>query len=137
MGGGLVSNLFINNPYLQVHGVIFSAPLLGTPLTELPESAAKSFLVKNFGAQLKDLLCNGKINPTSLTKDDREVIKMINDNKNAPICSPNSFRSLMKMFERTLENCRNFTLNTIIFHGDKDKVVNIQHSKIFYENIKV
>ena len=42
----------------------------------------------------------------------------------------------MKMYSRILENCRNFNLNTLIFHGDKDTITSIQHSKIFYENIK-
>jgi alpha-beta hydrolase superfamily lysophospholipase len=33
MGGGLISSLFINNPSLQVNGIILSAPLIGLPLT--------------------------------------------------------------------------------------------------------
>lgn len=136
MGGGLISNLFINNPYLQVHGVIFSAPLLGVPLTFLPENPGRNFVVRNFGDQLKDFIVHGNINPTALTKDDKEIIRTINDGKNIPMATPNSVKSLMKLFERTLENCRNFSLNCLIFHGDKDKVVNIQHTKVFYENIK-
>lgn len=136
MGGGLISNLFINNPYLQVHGVIFSAPLFGTPLTMMPENYMKTFLLKSIGYDLKDFVVHGGINVTALTKDDKEVISMIRDNKNLPMSTPNSCRSLIKMFERTLDNCRYFSLNTIIFHGDKDKVTNKQHSKIFYDNIK-
>jgi acylglycerol lipase len=136
LGGGLLSNLFINNPYLQVQGIIFTAPLLGPPLNLQPENPLKNFFVRNFGYHLKDFMIHAKINPSALTKNDQDLVHIINDKKMIPIVTPNSYRSMMKLIDRTLENCRLFSLNCIIFHGDKDKVTNLQHSKIFYENIR-
>ena len=52
MGGGLVSSLFINNEYLQVHGIILSAPLLGYPLT-MDIDAGKLFFISRLGLALK------------------------------------------------------------------------------------
>lgn len=135
LGGGLVSSLFINNPYLQLQGIILSSPLLGCPIA-LPEDPFKSFILNNYGNKLKDLLVSGNINVSALTKVDSELPKMINDAKNIPICTPNSYRSIMKMYSRILENCRNFNLPCLIFHGDSDKITNHKHSIVFYENIR-
>jgi acylglycerol lipase len=135
LGGGLVSSLFINNPYLQIQGVILSAPLIGCPI-QIPEDSVKSYLIRNYGYKLKDLLVSGNINPTMLTKVDSEIPSMINDTRNVPICTPNSYRNIMKMYSRIIENCRNFSLPCLIMHGDADKITNIQHSKIFHDNIR-
>lgn len=135
LGGGLVSSLFINNPYLQIQGVILSAPLIGQPV-QIAVDPVKTFLLKNYGHKLKDLLVTGSINPTALTKVDKEIPNMLNDKLNMPICTPNSFKNIMKLYSRILENCRNFSLPCFIIHGDADKVTNIQHSKVFYENIR-
>lgn len=135
MGGGCVTSLFINNPYLQIHGVILSAPLLGQPAM-LPEDPVKNFVLRNMGSHLRDFIVGGFVNPTALTKVDKEVVRMINDSKNIPMANPNTFKNIMKMYTRILENCRNFSLPCLIIHGDQDKLCNVQHSKIFFENIR-
>ena len=77
------------------------------------------------------------MNLTALTKVDKEIPKMVFDTRNLPMCTPNSYKNIMKMYSRILENCRNFSLPCLIIHGDEDKITNIQHSKIFYENIPI
>lgn len=135
MGGGLVSSLFINNPYLQVNGIILSSPLLGFPVN-VENNFLKNYFIRNFGSSLKDLMINGNINPTSLTKDDSEIPKMIMDKRSIPICTPYSFKHLMKMFTRIIENSRYFNVPCLILHGDADKYCNVNHSKTFYDNIR-
>jgi acylglycerol lipase len=105
MGGGLVASLFINNQYLQVNGVILSAPLLGYPLN-VDYDSFKFFILSKTGNNLREFVMNGNINPTELCKDERELIRIINDKKILPMASPRSFRSIMKMCERILENAR-------------------------------
>lgn len=135
LGGGLVSSLFINNPYLQVHGVILSAPLLSAPLT-VESDPVKNFIIRNYGGSLKEFLINPGINPSALTKIDSEIPKIILDKRNVPICTPNTFRSIMKMYTRILENCRNFSLPCVILHGDQDRLIGINNSRVFVDNIK-
>lgn len=105
MGGGLVASLFINNQYLQVNGVILSAPLLGHPLT-VDYHSVKFFILSKIGNNLREFILNGNINPTELCKDEREIIRILNDKRIIPFANPKSFRSLMKNCERILENCR-------------------------------
>jgi acylglycerol lipase len=105
MGGGLVTSLFINNQYLQVNGVILSAPLLGYPLN-VDYDSFKFFILSKAGNNLREFVMNGNINPTELCKDERELIRLINDKKILPMASPRSFRSVIKMCERILENSR-------------------------------
>lgn len=52
MGGGLISSLFIKNQYLQVNGIILSAPLIGNPLT-VETDAFKSFVLGRVGNDLR------------------------------------------------------------------------------------
>ena len=52
MGGGLVSSLFINNQYLQIHGIILSSPLLGFP-KNVDIDAGKMFFMSKFGVTMK------------------------------------------------------------------------------------
>lgn len=105
LGGGLVTSLFINNQYLQVNGVILSAPLLGLPLN-VENDAVKLSILSKVGNNLREFVMNGNINPTELCKDEREIIRILNDKRIIPLASPRSFRSMIKNCERILENCR-------------------------------
>jgi len=105
LGGGLVTSLFINNQYLQVNGIILSAPLLGLPLTTHMDSA-KSFILSRVGNHIREFVISGNINPTDLCKDEREIIRILNDKKMIPLATPRSFRSVVKNCQRILENCR-------------------------------
>jgi acylglycerol lipase len=105
MGGGLVASLFINNQYLQVNGIILSAPLLGLPLN-IEYDPIKLMLVNKLGNHLKDFLTIGNINPTELVKDEREIIRILNNKQIIPLATPKSARNILKNCERILENCR-------------------------------
>jgi alpha-beta hydrolase superfamily lysophospholipase len=105
LGGGLVTSLFINNQYLQVSGVILSAPLLGNPL-HTKTNKTNLFILNKIGNDIKDFVMHGSINPTDLCKDDREVCRLINDKRILPLASPRSSRSILKNCERVLENCK-------------------------------
>jgi acylglycerol lipase len=105
MGGGLVASLFINNQYLQVNGIILSSPLLGLPLN-VDYDSVKFFILSKAGNNMREFVMNGNINPTELCKDEREIMRIINDKKIIPMASPRSFRSMIKNCERVLENCR-------------------------------
>lgn len=52
MGGGLISSLFIKNQYLQVNGIILSAPLIGSPLN-FQQDPFKSFVLGRMGNDLR------------------------------------------------------------------------------------
>lgn len=52
MGGGLISSLFIKNQYLQVNGLILSAPLIGFPLNS-QHDYFKHYVLGKVGNDLK------------------------------------------------------------------------------------
>jgi alpha-beta hydrolase superfamily lysophospholipase len=105
MGGGLVASLFINNQYLQVNGIILSAPLLGFP-KNLDTDLTKLYVLSKVGNQLRDFVITGNINPTELCKNEKEIIRILNNKQILPLATPRSMRSLLKNCERILENCR-------------------------------
>lgn len=105
LGGGMVTSLFINNQYLQVNGIILSAPLLGLPMNANLDSA-KTFVLSRVGTHLREFVINGNINPTDLCKDEREIIRILNDRRIIPLATPRTFRSIVKNSLRVLENCR-------------------------------
>lgn len=105
MGGGIVTSLFINNQYLQVNGIILSAPLLGPPMNSKMDKA-KSFILSRVGNHMREFVISGNINPTELCKDENEIIRILNDKRILPLATPRTFRSIIKNCERILENCR-------------------------------
>ena len=104
-GGGLLTSLFINNQYLKVNGIILSSPLLGYS-TNVTHEASKLFFINKFGNNLKDLMCHGHISPGDLCKDEKEIVRIINDKLMLPVATPRSFRGMFKQSERILENSR-------------------------------
>ena len=54
----------------------------------------------------KDFVVHGNINPSHLTKDENEIVRILNDPKIIPLGTPRSFRSMLKNCERILENSR-------------------------------
>ena len=105
LGGGMVTSLFINNQYLQVNGIILSAPLLGLPMNANLDNT-KTFVLSKIGTHLREFVISGNINPTELCKDEREIIRILNDRRIIPLATPRTFRSIVKNSQRVLENCR-------------------------------
>jgi hypothetical protein len=105
MGGGLVSSLFINNKFLQVNGVILSAPLLGLPQNVIP-NALKFFVLSKIANEMREFIFNGNINPSDLCKDEKEMVRILNDKKIIPFANPKSLKSMLKNCQRILQNCQ-------------------------------
>lgn len=49
---------------------------------------------------------NGRINPTELCKDEREIVRILNDKRIVPLASPRAFRSIIRNSERILDNSK-------------------------------
>jgi hypothetical protein len=66
----------------------------------------KLFALNRMGNNLREFIMNSNINPTELCKDEREIIRILNDKRIIPLAGPRSMRSIVKNCERILENCR-------------------------------
>lgn len=49
---------------------------------------------------------NGRINPTELCKDEREVVRILNDKRIVSFASSKSLKSLIETCEEIIPNCR-------------------------------
>ncbi len=57
---------------------------------------------------IKDVVANALLNPTSLTKNNYEIRKIINDRLMIPFLGMNMARNLIKLTEYTLPNAKKY-----------------------------
>jgi len=133
--GGLISLIFaINHPALP--GVIVSSPLL--------RFSKKLSLSKRLGKKITGPL--SKISPNKtidmvieqnlLTSDIKILRKHIADNKKIEKISLRSAAEMESSMKRTMENANNLLCPTLIIQAGKDKIVDKEATKKFFENIK-
>jgi acylglycerol lipase len=86
MGALLINSFLINNPLLNISGVILSNPLIKIPRsTNL--NGYKGYIVKLLAKDLKDLVINSMINISALTKDSYHIMKIVKDRLVFPFMS--------------------------------------------------
>ena len=133
--GGLISLIFaIDHPALP--GVIASSPLL--------RFSKKLSLSKRLGKKITGPL--SKISPNKtidmvieqnlLTSDIKILRKHISDNKKIEKISLRSAAEMESSMKRTMENANNLLCPTLIIQAGKDKIVDKEATKKFFENIK-
>jgi len=133
--GGLISLIFaINHPAL--HGVIISSPLL--------KFSKNLSLSKRMGKKIAGPI--SKISPNKtidmiieqnlLTSDIKILRKHISDNKKIEKISLRSAAEMESSMKWTMENAADLLCPILIIQAGKDKIVDKETTKEFFENIK-
>jgi len=133
--GGLISLIFaINHPAL--HGVIISSPLL--------KFSKNLSLSKRMGKKIAGPI--SKISPNKtidmiieqnlLTSDIKILRKHISDNKKIEKISLRSAAEMESSMKWTMENAADLLCPILIIQAGKDKIVDKEATKEFFENIK-
>ncbi|MFX0047078.1 MAG: alpha/beta hydrolase [Candidatus Hermodarchaeota archaeon] len=134
--GGLISLIFaINHPALP--GVIVSSPLLRFSKNL---SVGKRLGKKITGPISKispNKTTDMKIEQNLLTSDIKLLRKFISDKKRTNIISLGSAAEIERSMKWTMENAVNLLCPILIVQAGKDKIVDKEVTKQFYENIKI
>ncbi|KRX00176.1 hypothetical protein PPERSA_10675 [Pseudocohnilembus persalinus] len=135
MGGLLVLSLGCRNPNLKIAGFISSSALLGDPGDRKIEQFKKdgTNLIGDF---LGDILINGMINVTSLTKNNRSLKGIIDDPHNIPFFSLKMAKSLLNTIDIIQPSAKYFNYPILLYHGQRDCITNYKDSIRFFNKIK-
>ena len=134
--GGLISLIFaINHPALP--GIIASSPLLRFSKT----LSLSKRLGKKIAGPISKISPNKTIDmvieQNLLTSDIKILRKHISDKKKIEKISLRSAAEMERSMKWALENATNLLCPTLIIQAGKDKIVDKETTKKFFENIKI
>jgi acylglycerol lipase len=134
MGGLLVTTLCINNPDLNLSGVIVSSPLFETKSMNF--SWMKLILIRIVGKYLNEMIFNSYIHPSCLSKDDLYTKNVIQDHKIIPLVGPKLGLSIYEHIKYANKNPTQFSHPVIFFHGDADTLTSMEATQKVYDKCK-
>ena len=125
MGAMITLKLLLSNPTLKVSGVVLTGPFLNLP-SDRHFPKAKLFFAKKLGDDLEDLILNGMINPTALTKNNKYLHNIFEDRLMLPFLSAKMAKSLFEGVDFVQKNMDKFNYPVIVFHGEQDAICNFR-----------
>lgn len=124
MGAMITLKLLLSrHQALKVSGVILTGPFLNLP-SDRHFPKAKLYFAKKLGDDLEDLILNGMINPTALTKNNKYLHNIFEDRLMLPFLSAKMAKSLFEGVEFVQEHMDKFNYPVIVFHGKEDAICN-------------
>ena len=121
LGAVLTISMLMDYPFLNVSAVIITSPFLGFPEGK-GFGKVKTFMLKTFGLELEDFVINSMINPTALTKKNKEVATIFGDRLMIPFLSIRMARSIIISIEKIFDRVSSFKTPILAFHGKHDSV---------------
>jgi alpha-beta hydrolase superfamily lysophospholipase len=132
MGCMISSSFLMNNPDLNISGVILQAPLTGPP-KHVHLDPVKIFLANFLGQNLPELMLSARINPTCLTKKAVILKYFLTSTKSFPILGTRQITNLLQFFIHYKYNVKSFEYPVLVHLGGEDSVVNNDFTKKMYE----
>eukprot|EP00347_Sterkiella_histriomuscorum_P006574 403352255 len=123
MGGLTILSFLINNPQLNISGVILSAPLTGFhPISQVDDTKAN--LVRIIGHEIEDFVINPKI-PTHLICSDKRIFQeFLQNRKMIPFMSLGLIGSMVEYFKDMPLNAQDFKYPVFTMLAEKEFLVN-------------
>lgn len=122
----------MNNPGLNISGVIFQAPLFGTHPHKEP-TGIKEFLTIDQADNIQDLVINPQINLTGIAKN-KKVLQWFLSNKTVvPMFGGKQIAIVFKYLKALRYNAHEFKYPTLVMMSEYDKVVHNDHGKKVFE----
>jgi alpha-beta hydrolase superfamily lysophospholipase len=134
MGGLITFSFLMNNPDLNISGVISQAPVTASPEFVKIDSF-RLMLVKFLGQEIPELLLNARINTSSVSKKAIVMKWMLSSRKVVPILGVRQAHIISYLMHHFFYNAKSFTHPVLIHLANDDKVVNNNATKKFFEKI--
>ncbi len=133
MGGMLVASFLLNNK-VNVSGAILVNPLIEVPsIPSMP--MVKQILVKSGAEDLKDIVANSLINPTSLTKCPPQFYSIFKDTMNLPYLGVHFAKYLIECTEFLQDNGHRFQTPLLMLLGEQDGLLDHTKALRFYQQV--
>mmetsp|Transcript_11124 Transcript_11124/g.12513 ORF Transcript_11124/g.12513 Transcript_11124/m.12513 type:complete len:146 (-) Transcript_11124:301-738(-) len=124
----------MNNPNLNISGVVLSGPLTGAP-PNVKIDMFRMFFVKQIAEHLPELIINPRLNVSSITKNAALLKWFISDAKIVPILGARQVSSMLQYFNHFKYNAKLFTYPLLVHLGSEDQIVNNKSTKEFFEKV--
>jgi alpha-beta hydrolase superfamily lysophospholipase len=134
MGCIITAAFLMNNPNLNISGVILQAPLTANP-THVKIDTFRLMLVKMLGESLPELIISPRINPSSVTKKAVVLKWFLTNRKLVPIIGTRQAAWMAQYMYHFRYNSRFFKYPVLIHLGGDDKIVNNDITKHFYDKL--
>lgn len=134
MGTLITLNFLINNPNLNISGVILQAPLTSNP-KHVNIDSARLWLANVLGQNLPEMIISPRINPSSISKKAMVLKWFLTNRKCVPIIGSRQAATIGYMMKNFIYNSKDFKYPVQIHLGSEDMIVNNESTKKFYELI--
>ena len=132
LGGLIVLEFALHYPQ-EVKGVIVSAPGLSEPNI----SPILRILLQTLSSIWPHLTLNPKLDLSGVSRDPKEVEKMLSDPLTDPKYSPRFAMETLSALQWTHANAADFRVPIIIIHGSADPITSPKGSQTFFEHITI
>eukprot|EP01066_Platyproteum_vivax_P011254 Platyproteum_vivax@DN5109_c0_g1_i1.p1 len=134
MGGLTVLKFCLDHPELNIRGVIFSSALFRLHHSHENDSMWLKRIIVQSLSSIKEIFFLGDIDPTELTRDHKEVVKIMEDRLCAPMMGLRLAKTLMHWPARLFPGrAAEFKYPVLIVHGKKDRLTDPEASEKFYQ----
>ena len=127
MGGNVVLNYALKRTS-NIKGVIATSPFLKLAFQPPKIKLSVGKLLQKIAPSIT---MGNELNPNDVSRDKTEVQKYINDPLVHSKISPNYSITFIETGKWAIENARNLTIPTAIFHGTDDKIIDYKASEEF------
>ena len=134
MGCMIVNSFLINNPKLNISGVILSAPLTGAP-KNVHIDRFRLYLLSVVSSELPEFMANPRTDVGYVTKKAKILKWYLTNSRVVPIMNSRQAHSLLTFMFHFKYNSKQFKYPILIHIGSEDKIVNNEVTKSFYENL--
>ena len=134
MGAMIAVSFLVNNPDLNISGVILQAPLISNP-KHIKLDTFRLMAAQFLSDHLPEMIISPRVNPSSVTKKAMILKWFLTNRKCVPIIGSRQ-AAIMGKFMRDLKyNSKQFAYPVMVHLGGEDTIVNNEATKKFYEQI--
>ena len=132
MGCLILSSFLMNNPGLNISGVVLQAPLTCPP-PNVHLDSFRIFLASFMAKNLPEMLLNPRVNPSAVTKKASILKWLLCSKKVVAVIGSRQAAMMMKYFFHYKYNAKSFKYPLLVHLGGDDEIVDNKGTKELFE----
>ncbi len=129
----VLSSFLMNNPGLNISGVILQAPLTCPP-DNVKLDFFKMLAAKFIGKNLPEMIFSPRINPSAVTSKNSVLRWYLTSRKVVPVAGSKQLAGLVQYLYHFKYNAKSMKYPVLVHLGKEDRIVNNEGTKKIYEN---
>lgn len=134
MGCMITLSFLMNNPDLNISGLVLQAPLIANP-PYVKIDSARLMLADSLAKNLPEMIIGPGVNPSSVTKKALILKWFLTNRKCVPIIGARQAAVIGQYMCHMKYNAKQFSYPLLVHLGAEDTIVNNEATKKFYEQV--